>query len=153
MNLDRLKLLYKDIILEQANNPQNTGRIRNPTNETNVYNPSCGDKLHFTCTLDKNKKITAIAFEGEGCSISQASASMMTQVVKGKSTTQAIELSKIFSDMAMRKKHSQEDLEKLWDAQVLINIMRFPARIKCATLSWWALDRMLLGEKRDKEND
>lgn len=153
MSLDRLKLLYKDVILEQANNPQNRGKVKDPTTQTTVYNPSCGDKLHFTAQVDKDKKIKDIAFEGEGCSISQASAGMMTQVVKGKTSSEAIELSKIFSDMAMGKKHNQEDLDKLGDAQVLTNIMQFPARIKCATLSWWALDRMLLGNKKGEDND
>lgn len=153
MSLNRLKILYKDVVLEEANNPKNRGRIADPTNQTTVYNPSCGDKLHFTAKVDKDHKIKDIKFEGEGCSISQASASLMTRVVKGKSTKDAIELSKIFSDMAMGKKHTQADLDKLGDAQILTNIMEFPARIKCATLSWWALDRMLLGKEKDEDND
>ena len=97
--------------------------------------------------------IKNIAFEGEGCTISKASASMMTQLVTKKNIEEAVECSKIFSDLAAGKQHSKQDLQLLGDAQVLVNIMEFPARIKCATLAWWGLDRALLGKEKEEEND
>ena len=148
---DRLNFLYKQVILENSQNPHNYGKVPDFNHETTVYNPSCGDKLHLTLKLE-NDQISKIAFEGEGCTISKASASLMTQLVKGESKDEAIRLSKLFSDLAMGKEHSSDEIAELKDAQILTNIMEFPARIKCATLAWWGLDRMLLGESED-END
>lgn len=152
MGLDRLKFLYREVILENANNPHNYGSIENPNYQTTVYNPNCGDKLNLFLNLNNNE-ISEIKFNGEGCTISQASASLMTKAVEGKTKTEALELAQIFSDMAMEKECSQQELAKLGDAQILTNIMMFPARIKCATLAWWALERILLGKSEEKEND
>lgn len=153
MSLDKLKSLYKAVILDHARTPRNFGQLANYTNETTVYNPTCGDKIHLTILVE-NDQIKDIAFDGEGCTISKASASMMTQLVKGKNIEQAISFSRIFSDLAAGKKRSEQDMQKLEDAQVLISIMEFPARIKCATLAWWGLDRALLGkENEDEDND
>lgn len=151
MSLAKLRNLYQAVILDHAQHPQNYGQLTDLTNETTVYNPNCGDKIHLTIRV-KNHKLEAIAFNGEGCTISRASASMMTQLVKGKSEAQALHLSKIFSAMAAGQKKQEDELDALGDAQVLINIMQFPARIKCATLAWWGLDRALLGKKRDQKN-
>lgn len=153
MGLDRLKFLYREVILENANNPQNYGEINNADYQTTVYNPNCGDRLNLYINLDKEGKITTIKFNGEGCSISKASASLMTQVVKGKSKNEVIEISKVFSNMAMGKESGKKDIAKLGDAQIMENVMMFPARIKCATLAWWALDRIILGKDKDNEND
>jgi len=152
VSLDKLRNLYKAVILDHAEKPRNFGKLKNFTNETTVYNPSCGDKIHLTIFLEHNQ-IKDVAFEGEGCTISKASASMMTQLVKGKSVEEAIAFSKIFSDFAVGKKRSEQDIQSLGDAQVLVNIMEFPARIKCATLAWWGLDRALLGKEKGEEND
>lgn len=78
---------------------------------------------------------------------------MMTDLVKGKSIKEAIELSQLFSNLAADKKSDTLKLEQLGDAQVLVNIMQFPAQIKCATLAWWGLDRALLGKEKEEEND
>lgn len=150
---DQLKLLYKQVLVENANHPHNYGKVNNFNRETTVYNPSCGDKLHLTLKLNSEQKISEIAFEGEGCTISQASASLMTQLMKDKSAKEAIKLSKLFSDLAMGKQHSEAEMKQLGDAQILTNIMEFPARIKCATLAWWGLDRMLLGKNEEENND
>lgn len=152
MSLDKLKNLYKAVILDHAQTPRNFGKLTNFTNETTVYNPSCGDRIHLTLFVE-SEQIKDIAFDGEGCTISKASASIMAQLVKGKSIEEAIAFSKIFSDLAAGKKHSEKDIQSLGDAQVLVNIMEFPARIKCATLAWWGLDRALLGKEKEEEND
>ena len=148
----KLCIIYKQVILEQAANPKNRGRVDNFDNEITAYNPSCGDELHLTMKISNNK-IEKILFEGSGCTISQASASLMTSLITGKSINETIELSKIFSDLAIGKKYPQEEIEKLGDAQVLTSIMEFPARIKCATLAWWGLDQMLFGGSEGENND
>lgn len=153
MGLDRLKFLYREVILENANNPKNYGVLINHSHQTTVYNPNCGDKLNLFLNLDKDNHISKIKFNGEGCTISKASASLMTQTVKGKSKDEAIEIAKIFSQMAIKQPLSRKQLEKLGDSQIMTNVMQFPARIKCATLAWWALERILLGEDGEKEND
>lgn len=153
MGLDRLKLLYREVIIENANNPQNYGQLDNSDYQTTVYNPSCGDKLNLYLNLNDQDQISEIKFNGEGCTISKASASLMTQVVKGKTKDSAIEIAHIFSEMAMGKECRKQDIQKLEDAQIMTNIMMFPARIKCATLAWWALERILLGKDEDEEND
>lgn len=153
MGLNRLRFLYQSLVLENANNPQNHGQLANPDYKTTVYNPNCGDKLNLYVNLDGQNKIKAIKFDGEGCTISQASASLMTQTVKGKNKKDAVELARIFSEAAMGKEVQQAELDQLGDAKILTNVMQFPARIKCATLAWWALDRILLGKDEDDEND
>lgn len=152
MSLDKLRSLYKAVILDHAQMPRNYGQLTDFSYETTVYNPSCGDKIHLTILIENNK-IKKIAFNGEGCTISKASASMMTDLVKGKSIKEAIELSQLFSNLAVGKNSDTLKLEQLGDAQVLVNIMQFPARIKCATLTWWGLDRALLGKEKEEEND
>ncbi|KRL27119.1 NifU family protein [Limosilactobacillus frumenti DSM 13145] len=154
MGLDKLRNLYQAVILDHANHPRNKHKLTNPTTTMTVHNPTCGDTINLQVQV-KNNRLADIAFTGSGCSISQASASMMTEAVKGKSTQEAQQMAKTFSDMAIGKYHYQKDLKKLGDAQVLINIMQFPARIKCATISWWALERALAkedqtGEQRSK---
>lgn len=149
MGLSKLNGLYREVILDHANHPHNKGELANSTNAMTLHNPTCGDTINLQVEVDDNK-IKNIAYTGEGCTISQASASMMTDAVKGKTTEEALAMAKTFSDMAIGKQHPDKDLEKLGDAQILTSIMEFPARIKCATLSWWALQRALL--KEDKED-
>src|SRR5699024_4465434 len=103
--------------------------------------------------LIENNKIKKIAFNGEGCTISKASGSMMTDVLKGKRIKEAIELSQLFSNLAADKKSDTLKLEQLGNAQVLVHFMQYPARFKCANLAWWGLDRSLLGKEKEEEND
>ncbi|KRM14741.1 NifU-like protein [Companilactobacillus nantensis DSM 16982] len=112
-----------------------------------LKNPTCGDVINLEINVS-DEKITDIGFTGEGCTISQSSASMMTDAVLSKTITESLEMAQIFSDMVMGQKRSAEDLEKLGDAAILSSVMQFPARIKCATLCWWAL-RKSLGEEVD----
>lgn len=142
MGLSKLNKLYRAVILDAAAHPHHKGSIQSPTNEMTLHNPTCGDTVNLQVKVE-NGKISDIGFTGDGCTISQASASMMTDVVNGKTKAEALKMAKIFSDEAIGKKHDQDDLKLLGDAQVLTNIMQFPARIKCATLSWWALSRAL----------
>ena len=103
-----------------------------------MNNPTCGDRIHLTLQV-KDGIVENAKFDGEGCSISMASASMMTVAVKGKPTEEAIKLSEIFSDMMLGKE--LDDSLDLGDIEALSGVAKFPARIKCATLAWKAMEK------------
>lgn len=140
MSFNNLDTLYRQVIMDHYKNPRNSGTLDNGlTLEMN--NPTCGDRiqLHF---IIEDGTVTDAKFEGEGCSISLASASMMTQVVKGKSVEEALKLSQYFSDMMLGKEADSEGLE-LGDIEALQGVQKFPARIKCATLAWKAMEKAI----------
>ncbi|MGM0523179.1 MAG: Fe-S cluster assembly sulfur transfer protein SufU [Bacillota bacterium] len=140
MSFNNLDTLYRQVIMDHYKNPRNKGTLDNGlTLEMN--NPTCGDRiqLHF---IIEDGTVTDAKFEGEGCSISLASASMMTQVVKGKSVEEALKLSQYFSDMMLGKEADSEGLE-LGDIEALQGVQKFPARIKCATLAWKAMEKAI----------
>lgn len=147
MSLMGLNNLYREVILDHSQNPHHKHALPRATSKTTLKNPTCGDVINLELEI-KDDKIIDAGFSGEGCTISQASASMMTDAIIGKTTTQGLEMAHIFSDMVMGKQHPDSDLKKLGDAAILSSVMQFPARIKCATLSWWAL-RKSLGEEVD----
>ncbi|GEM02313.1 nitrogen fixation protein NifU [Halolactibacillus halophilus] len=140
MSFNNLDTLYRQVIMDHYKNPRNKGTLDNGlTLEMN--NPTCGDRiqLHF---IIEDGTVTDAKFEGEGCSISLASASMMTQVVKGKSVEEALKLSQYFSDMMLGKETDSDGLE-LGDIEALQGVQKFPARIKCATLAWKAMEKAI----------
>ncbi len=147
MSLAGLNNLYREVILDHSEHPHHKHSLPNATNKITLKNPTCGDVINLEIEVS-DEKIADIGFTGEGCTISQSSASMMTDAVIGKSINESLEMAHIFSDMVMGKKHSETDLTKLGDAAILSSVMQFPARIKCATLCWWAL-RKSLGEEDD----
>ena len=147
MSLDGLNSLYREVILDHSAHPHHKHILTDATNKITLKNPTWGDVINLEVKLDTDK-ITDIGFTGEGCTISQSSASMMTDAVIGKTISESLEMAQIFSDMVMGKEHPQADLDKLGDAAILSSIMQFPARIKCATLCWWALKKSL-GEDVD----
>ncbi|AEH54247.1 SUF system FeS assembly protein, NifU family [Heyndrickxia coagulans 2-6] len=109
-----------------------------------MNNPTCGDRIHLTMKVEGGL-IRDAKFTGEGCSISMASASMMTQAVKGKTVDEALKLSRIFSEMVQGKDY--EESEDLGDIEALHGVSKFPARIKCATLAWKAMEKGVRSEK------
>lgn len=147
MSLSGLNNLYREVILDHSEHPHHKHELPNATDSITLKNPTCGDVINLQIQLTADK-IADIGFTGEGCTISQSSASMMTDAVLGKTTAESLEMAHIFSDMVMGKKHPQTDLDKLGDAAILSSVMKFPARIKCATLCWWAL-RKSLGDEND----
>lgn len=149
MGLEKLNSLYREVILDHSDHPHHKHALPDATHKITLKNPTCGDVINLDIELDGQDHIKDIGFTGEGCTISQSSASMMTDAVMGKSKDEALHMAKTFSDMVMGKKHPQADLDELQDAAILSNIMTFPARIKCATLSWWALQRALLKQPDD----
>lgn len=145
MSFNHLDQLYRRVIMDHYKNPRNKGKLENGSLTVDMNNPTCGDRIHLTLKVEEGKVVDA-KFEGEGCSISMASASMMTQAIKGKDIETALKLSKIFSDMMQGKE--VDDSIDLGDIEALQGVSKFPARIKCATLAWKALERGIEQEKQ-----
>lgn len=149
-----LKQLYQDIILEHGKSPRNLGKCKGYSHEARGYNPLCGDKVHVYLKLDKEKKVEGLTFEGDGCAISLASASIMTELVKGKSFGEAQEIINAFLNMIrntpeIQTNHLDEDQKtKLMS---LSGVKQFPMRVKCATLSWHTLISAM-NEKKEEVN-
>ncbi|WP_316571535.1 Fe-S cluster assembly sulfur transfer protein SufU [Neobacillus sp. YIM B06451] len=140
MSSNNLDQLYRQVIMDHYKNPRNKGVIEDGSLTVNMNNPTCGDRIQLTMNVEDGI-VTNAKFEGEGCSISMSSASMMTQAIKGKKINDALKLSKIFSDM-MQGKDYDDDLD-LGDIEALSGVSKFPARIKCATLAWKAMEKGL----------
>ena len=147
-----LKELYQEIILDHGKNPRNLGKFENFNKDAKGHNPLCGDKVHIFLKLDENKKVNDIAFEGEGCAISMASASIMTDLMKGKSEKEAKEIINKFLDMIKEKDDIDTKLvtedEKI-KLMSLGGVKNYPMRVKCATLSWHALSSALADFQKD----
>ena len=147
-----LKQLYQDIILEHGKSPRNLGKCEGYSHEAKGYNPLCGDKVHVYLKSNNKKKVESLTFEGEGCAISLASASIMTELIKGKSFEEAREIMDAFLNMIkntseIRSNHLDEDQKtKLMS---LSGVKQFPMRVKCATLSWHTLVSAIENKKEE----
>ncbi|WP_207368631.1 Fe-S cluster assembly sulfur transfer protein SufU [Heyndrickxia coagulans] len=139
-----LDALYRSVIMDHYKNPRNRGSLEDGSLTVDMNNPTCGDRIHLTMKVEGGL-IRDAKFTGEGCSISMASASMMTQAVKGKTVDEALKLSHIFSEMVQGKDY--EEAEDLGDIEALHGVSKFPARIKCATLAWKAMEKGVRSEK------
>jgi len=133
-----LDSLYKDIILEHYKRPRNRGPLEGATHTQEGINPSCGDELTLYLRVEDGI-VREVRFEGEGCAISQAAASMMTQALRGRSVEEASALSVAFKAMI----HGEEPSDALGDLRLLQGISKLHARVKCATLPWVTLDAAL----------
>ena len=137
-----LKDLYQQLILDHGKNPRNLGKFENFNKDAKGHNPLCGDKVHVYLKLDENKKISDIKFEGEGCAISMASASIMTELMKNKEEPEVKELIDDFLKMIKdspelsSKIISEDEKTKLMS---LSGVKKYPMRVKCATLPWHTL--------------
>jgi nitrogen fixation protein NifU and related proteins len=138
MSFNNLDQLYRQVIMDHYKNPRNKGSLEDGSLTVDMNNPTCGDRIHLNMKVEDGK-VTDARFDGEGCSISMASASMMTQIVKGKDVDTALKLSEVFSNM-MQGKEYDEDID-LGDIEALQGVAKFPARIKCATLAWKAMEK------------
>jgi nitrogen fixation NifU-like protein len=131
--------LYRRVIMDHYQKPRNKGKLDEAEGMTiNLNNPTCGDSISLSLKLE-NGKVMDARFLGEGCSISMSSASMMTEAVKGKTAEEALHLAQVFSDMMQGK--AVDDSLDLGDIEALSGVAKFPARIKCATLAWKALEQ------------
>ena len=141
-----LKELYQEIILDHGKNPRNLGKFEHFNKDAKGHNPLCGDKVHLFLKLDENKKVNDISFEGEGCAISMASASIMTDLMKGKTEHEAKEIISKFLEMIKEKDDINSNLLKDDEKTKLMSlggVKNYPMRVKCATLSWHALSSAL----------
>jgi nitrogen fixation NifU-like protein len=142
--MSELRELYQETILEHSRKPRNFGILETANHKAEGYNPLCGD--HYTVFLDvKDGAIQNLSFEGSGCAISKASASMMTQSLKGKTTAEAEALFTKFHDLVTGHGNSAEEMGKL---AVFGGVSEFPLRVKCATLAWHTLRAALRGEQQ-----
>ena len=134
-----LKELYQEIILDHGKNPRNKGKCEGYTNDAKAHNPLCGDKVHIYLKLNNDKLIEDLSFEGEGCAISLASVSILTEVTKGKDLSFIKKISADFLDMIKNK--TKITLNSLTEDQIttitsLSGVQKFPMRVKCATMVW-----------------
>ena len=134
-NLDQL---YRSVIMDHYKNPRNKGSLAEDSVTIDMNNPTCGDRIHLTLKVEDGI-VKDAKFDGEGCSISMSSASMMTQIIKGKKIEEALELADIFSKMMLGEEFDVDKYD-LGDVEALQGVAKFPARIKCATLAWKAME-------------
>ena len=141
-----LKDLYQGIILDHGKNPRNLGKFDNYNKDAKGNNPLCGDNVHVYLRLNENKKVEDIAFEGHGCAISMASASIMTDMVRGKEEKEVKEIVTDFLGMIKEKDSLETNILKDDEKTKLMSlsgVKQYPMRVKCATLSWHTLTSAL----------
>jgi len=141
-----LKDLYQEVIIDHNRSPRNFGKLENPTQVAEGYNPLYGDKLNLYLTTEDNL-ITDVSFDGSGCAISVASASLMTDSLKGKTIEEAEQLFENFHNLIMEEENpDQEKMQALGKLVALAGVKEYPARVKCATLCWHTLHSALQGD-------
>ncbi len=145
-----IKELYQEIVLDHGKNPRNKNKCEGFNKEAKGYNPLCGDKVHVFLKLDNDKKVKDISFEGEGCAISMASASIMTETIKGKEFNVAKKILEHFLNML--KEGSKLSINSLTQDEnttmmSLSGVKQFPMRVKCATLAWHTFMHAAEGNK------
>ncbi len=137
-----LKELYQEIILDHGKNPRNLRKTDNFNKDAKGHNPLCGDKVHIYLKLNENKKVEDISFEGQGCAISMASASIMTDLVRGKEEFEVKEIVHDFLEMIKEKDELKNNIlhdDEKTKLMCLSGVKNYPMRVKCATLSWHTL--------------
>jgi len=137
-----LSSVYTELIMEHNKNSRNKRELENADISEHGHNPSCGDDITLELKLDGDL-IEDAAFTGSGCAISQASTSIMIDLIKGKKIEEAMELVETFISMIKKEIDDPQELRKLKDAMALKNISNMPARVKCAVLSWHTLKEAL----------
>ena len=151
-----LKDLYQEIILDHGKNPRNLGKFENFNKDAKGHNPLCGDKVHVFLKVDENNKISDIAFEGSGCAISMASASIMTDLMKEKKEIEVNELVNDFLEMIKKnpelKSKILEDNEKT-KLMSLSGVKKYPMRVKCATMAWHTLSAAMKNSNEEVTTD
>ena len=151
-----LKELYQEIILDHGKNPRNLGKFNNFNKDAKGHNPLCGDKVHIFLKIDENKNVSDISFEGEGCAISMASASIMTDLMKEKKANEVKELIEDFLKMIKdnpemnSKIISEDEKTKLMS---LSGVKQYPMRVKCATLAWHTLTSAMNNSKEETNTE
>lgn len=145
MPTDELRELYQEVILDHTKNPRNFRELDNPSHEAKGHNPLCGDRLSLYLVVVDDDVIRDVSFQGAGCAISTASASMMTEVLKGKTVQEADVLFEAFHDVVTGQDGADE--EALGKLAVFAGVRDYPVRVKCATLAWHTLKAALAEEE------
>ena len=149
--MEDLNNVYNELIMEHSMNSYNKRKLENADYCEVGHNPNCGDEITLELKLNGDI-IKDMAFSGHGCAISQASTSIMIDVLKGKTIKEAKEIIKTFIDMIKRETKSEEELEKLEEAIAFRNVANMPARVKCALLAWHTIEDMLNEENNQGKN-
>ncbi len=131
--------LYGEIILDHYRRPRNAQRLFSPAITATGINPFCGDESYVQLALNDQGRVELVGVQGRGCSISQASGSLMSDLLKGKTVEELEQLTELFRQLMQGKRLSPEEQEHLGDADVLKGVRMFPVRVKCALLAWMAL--------------
>ncbi len=138
--------LYQELIIDHGTDPRNHYALQNPTFDAEGFNPLCGDKVHVYLNV-QNDQITELSFVSKGCAISTASASIMSEVLKGKSLSEAEQLFKQFQHLVTSEDPAPESLGKL---AALTGVRKFPSRVKCATLAWHTMQQAVHNGNKDE---
>ncbi len=142
--------LYQEVIFEHNKNPRNYGVLADYNRHAVGHNPLCGDQLTVYLMVDDSGTVQDLKFEGSGCAISMASASLMTQTLKGKSREEAEKIFQAFHDVCMKEREA-EDTPELGKLAVLAGVRDFPSRVKCATLAWHTVHAALEHDEEGAE--
>ncbi|MEZ4379367.1 MAG: SUF system NifU family Fe-S cluster assembly protein [Gemmatimonadales bacterium] len=135
--------LYQSVIIEHDRSPRNFRRLEAPTHQADGRNPLCGDEVHLELRVDEEGRIAEVGFQGRGCAVSKASASMMTTALGGRTLPEALELADRFQALLTGKREADASLGKL---KVFQGLAAYPMRVKCATMPWHALREALRSE-------
>ena len=145
--MSELSELYQAVILDHNKKPRNFHKLENANRHAEGFNPLCGDQLNVYLHVEDDQ-VKEVSFEGSGCAISKASASMMTQAVKGKTRAEAETLFNEFHRMAMGELDAETDPNHLGKLTIFAGVRDFPARVKCATLSWHTMHAALNEQRK-----
>jgi nitrogen fixation NifU-like protein len=146
--MEGLRELYQEVILDHNKNPRNYHKMDKANHVAEGRNPLCGD--HYVIYLKvENDKVLDISFEGSGCAISKASASIMSQEMKGKPVAEVEQMFKIFHKVVTGEEKVLDHLEKLGKLAAFAGVAEFPVRVKCATLAWHAMHSALTSEEKE----
>lgn len=139
----RLNNLYQEVILDHNRNPRNFKKIAKPTQYSHGVNPLCGDDYHLYLMTDKNQVIQDVGFQGQGCAISKASASLLTSLIKGKPLKEVKSLNRHFLEFMIEPEVEPRLRDEIGRLKLFEGVREFPIRVKCATLIWHALQDAL----------
>lgn len=148
---DNVESLYQEIILDHYKHPRGSGALADATGESHQVNPTCGDEVTVGVRVDETGHVH-VGYEGQGCSISQASASVMTELVEGSKVSDMAKAERAFVELMHSKGTAEPDEDVLGDGVAFVGVAKYPARIKCALLPWMALQdaRLKAGIDVDK---
>ena len=139
MEFPELDDIYRDAILEHCRNPRNRDSLDHAEITADGVNPFCGDEIHLQVRLDQQGRVSQVGLQGVGCAINQATGSMLTEVMEGKTLEEIQDVSHVFSNMMQGDMPVEKELKVMGDLKALSGVRKFPVRIKCALLAWDAL--------------